>query len=145
MEFLIHRQFIADDTCVPACISYTAEPSTRFVDVFRGLIRRKYFPRAAGGVWVLRCAGQDLVSWDVARNAFYDRFPGEEPPITALKALGVLPLEVEWFPTPLSRALTLYLRFGGDGSRMEQAGFLREYESYAVSPQMEATWKENFG
>lgn len=139
MELILQRRFIPADTEPPACLSQSVTDTTRFSDVFHQLVRQCYFPRGVGGVWVLRWSGQDQVTWQVERGAFYVRFSGQEPPISVLADPAIPQLvEFEWYASLTQRGVALLRRFEGDLARLEQEGFGQEYRTCGVPAALEA-------
>lgn len=63
--------------------AFPTDEDTRFSDLFRALIAKGQFtaPQNEHAVWVLLCGDQDMVTWNSADNAFFDRFSFGEPPI----------------------------------------------------------------
>lgn len=142
MELILHRRPLPEDTDTSVCLSLTVADGTRFSDVFHQLVRQRFFPRKAGGVWVLRWNGQDQVTWQVNRGAFYTRFGGQEPPIAAVTGPSDLQLvEFTWYPTLTERGVALLRQFSGDLARLEQEGYGREYRTCGVPAELEAALK----
>lgn len=123
--------------------AFPVNNNTRFSDIFRALIGKGCFacPPGEHPVWVLLCGEQDLVTWDSAGHAFYDRFPFGEPPIAGVPAWVTQEVHFTSYPDSLARAKAIYLYFEGSKSFMGREGFLREYKSYQVPPQQEALWQ----
>ena len=123
--------------------TFPVDSDTRFSDVFRALISKGCFACLQGEhpVWVLLCGGQALVTWVSEENAFYDRFPFEEPPIASVPSWIIKEVHFTSYPDPLARAKAIYLYFEGAKSFMGHEGFLREYKSYQVTPEQEALWQ----
>lgn len=123
--------------------TFPLDSNTRFRDIFRALITGGCFacPQGEHSVWVLLCGDRDLVTWVSEENAFYDRFPFGEPPIASVSGWVTKEVHFTSYPDPLSRAKAIYLYFEGSKSFMGHEGFLPEYKSYRVSPELETLWQ----
>lgn len=123
---------------------FPLDGGVRFSDLFRTLIDEGCFSAAAGEkpVWVLLCGNEDLVTWNSASGSFFDRFPFGEPPIAGIPGWKGQPVRFVSYPEPLARAKSLFRYFQGSKFFMGHEGFLTEYKSYNVPPELEARWRE---
>ena len=121
--------------------TFPVNSDTRFSDVFRAMIGKGCFtcPQGEYPVWVLYV--YLLVTWVSEKNAFYDRFPFGEPPIASVPSWATKEVHFTSYPDPLARAKAIYLYFEGSKSIMGHEGFLREYKSYQVTPELEVLWQ----
>ncbi len=147
MDIKISRQSVclADDM-EDHTITLPIGKDTRFSDVFRALIRQKYFPQIAGNdvVWTLFCGDDDVMSWKTKENRLYGRHIGREPAILDRKLWAEAgEVYFKYYSPPVRRAQYIYERSGGKECRIRQEGFGDEYESYHVPLAVETGWRKN--
>lgn len=119
------------------------EEDTTFVELFKKLISKNYFPYLGNHdiVWVLRHNGQDIVSWKNKENKFYTCFTTNEPAIESVKRWrDNLDVVFIYYSSAQERAKSIFEKHGGNKFQMGHEGYLSEYQSYNISTELEKTW-----
>lgn len=113
-------------------IKYQVNEQTKCSDVFRDLIRKRYFPHITGNdvVWTLFCNQEDLISWKTRENKFYHRFLSEEPVILTNHLTEPIVIDFAYYSPPIKRAQYISDICGGAKELILKNGFMSEYESY---------------
>lgn len=144
MEITVSRQSVCmGDDIDDHTITYAIEQATTFSDLFRELIRQKYFPSIDGNdvVWVLHCGEDDLVSWKTKEDRLYSRFVTEEPTILSVKRwVSTAVVYFSYYSPSIKRAQHILRMFGGKKFHIWHEGFMPEYESYHITELIEEDW-----
>ena len=144
MNFMSKRTTIQVKVPREDCLrTFPIDGCTRFRDLFCALIDEGCFAPSGDEkpVWVLLCGDEDLITWNTADHAFFDRFPFGEPPIAGVPRWAGRTVHFVSYPCPLARAEWIYRCFGGSKAAMGHEGFLTEYRSCNVPPALEARWQ----
>lgn len=144
MDILVCRNSVClGDDMEDHSLTLPIDHTTTCSDVFYTLLQMKYFPHISGNdvVWTLRYEDEDLLSWKTLQMQMYSRFGSNEPAIVSVHRWKSIPVIMfQYHSSPLQRAKHIFSMFHGDMSAIQKAGFMPEYQSYAVSKTVEEAW-----
>ncbi len=143
MEIIIRRESVCmGDDADNHALKYSIGISTKFSDIFKDLINRKYFPNISDGdaVWTLFCGEDDLISWKTKENTFYSRFVTKEPTILSVKRWANPTIHFRYYSLPIKRARQIFKMFSGSKFHIWHEGFMNEYETYCIPKTVEEDW-----
>lgn len=144
IEFKIDRDSVCTgDDIDPHTTTYTVNSSTKFSDIFLGLINKNYFPRIFGNdvVWTLCCGKDDLVSWRMKENKLYSHFVTEEAAILSNETwVTEAKIHFIYYSSFTDCAEHIFVMFGGNKYNMENKGVMAEYQSFYISQMAGEGW-----
>jgi hypothetical protein len=113
-----------------------------FSELFNRLIKEKYFPDIFENnvVWTLLYDNEDIVSWITKENKLFNHFIGDEPTIYSYKNYCEKSFFFKYYTPPLIRAEYIFKRFSGKKFHIMREGFIKEYEYYKITNEIEKEW-----
>jgi hypothetical protein len=113
-----------------------------FSDLFNKLIKENYFPGIFGNdvVWTLLYDNDDIVPWITKENKLFHHFIGEKPTIYSYRKKYEKSIFFKYYTPPLIRAEYIFKKFNGKHFHIMKEGFIKEYEYYKISNEMEKEW-----
>lgn len=147
MEIKINRQSVSmSDDENDHIITYTVSESTKFSDIFKELIKQKYFPTVSGNnvVWTMFCGEEDLISWNTQKEKLCSRFIFSEPTIISMKRFALSNIHFRYYSSPIKRAEYIFRMFNGSKFHIWHEGFINEYDTYNIPLNIEEEWRKTF-
>jgi hypothetical protein len=116
-----------------------------FSELFNKLIKKNYFPGIFGNnvVWALLYDNDDIVSWITKENKLFTHFIGAEPTIYSYENYYKKSIFFKYYTSPLIRAEYIFKKFDGKHFYIMREGFIKEYEYYKISNEIEKEWLKN--
>jgi hypothetical protein len=140
--FINRSSVCAGDDIEDHKINIETSKEITFSELFNKLIKENYFPGIVGNnvVWTLLYDNDDIVSWITKENKLFHHFIGDEPTIYSYGENIERSIFFQYYTSPLIRAEYIFKKFNGKHFHIMRDGFIKEYEYYKISNEIEKEW-----